>query len=106
MDGHKSRLLIMETVLPSPASVPTSVERIVRARDLTMMQVFNSSERDLADWKRLLAETDPRLHLVGVNEPFGSAMSILEVSLDSTVADQLLASNYLPIMKHKHSHTS
>ncbi|KAK4184776.1 O-methyltransferase-domain-containing protein [Podospora australis] len=81
MDSKKSRLLIMDTVLPSPGSVPASVERIVRARDLTMIQAFNSSERDLDDWKRLLSGTDTRLHLVGVNQPFGSAMSVLEVVL-------------------------
>lgn len=85
MDENKSRLLIMDTVLPSPGSVPAAVERIVRARDLTMMQAFNSSERDLDDWKRLLSGTDTRLHLVGVNQPFGSAMSVLEVVLNSVL---------------------
>ena len=86
MDESKSRLLIMDTVLPSPGSVPASVERIVRARDLTMMQAFNSNERDFDDWKRLLSGTDTRLHLVGVNQPFGSAMSVLEVVLGSVLA--------------------
>jgi len=77
--GKRSRLLIMDTVLPKPGSVPVSVERIVRARDLTMMQAFNSNERDLEDWKKLLAYADARLRLAGVVQPFGSAMSILEV---------------------------
>jgi 6-hydroxytryprostatin B O-methyltransferase len=76
-----SRLLIMDTVLPAPGSVPVSVERIVRIRDLTMMQAFNSKERDLDDWKALLAAADPRLHLVNVMQPFGSDMSVLEVEL-------------------------
>lgn len=49
MDKTKSRLLIIDIVLPVPASVPVQVERIVRARDLTMMQAFNSKERDLGD---------------------------------------------------------
>lgn len=81
MDPSKSKLLIMDTVLPTPGSVPVSVERIVRVRDLTMMQAFNSKERDLDDWKDLLAAVDPRLQIVRVNQPFGSAMSILEVVL-------------------------
>ena len=54
MDKAKSRLLIMDTVLPKPGSVPVSVERIARVRDLTIMQAFNSKERDLDVWKDLL----------------------------------------------------
>ncbi|KAB8801880.1 hypothetical protein FH972_026702 [Carpinus fangiana] len=76
-----SKLLIMDTVLPTPGSVPASVERIVRVRDLTMMQAFNSKERDLENWQELLATTDPRLQLLSVNQPFGSTMSILEIAL-------------------------
>ena len=85
MNKTKSRLLIMDTVLPVPGSVPISIERIVRARDLTMIQAFNSKERDLDDWKELLtAAADPELQLVQVFQPFGSAMSVLEVALGFT----------------------
>ena len=87
MDKEKSRLLIMDTVLPKPGSVPLSVERIVRVRDMTMIQAFNSKERDLDGWKDLLVATDPNLRLVSVNQPYGSAMSILEVALDPTTAE-------------------
>jgi 6-hydroxytryprostatin B O-methyltransferase len=79
MQKCKSRLLIMDTVLPRPRSVPVSVERIVRARDLTMLQAFNSKERDLDDWKDLIAAAEPKLKLVGVVQPVGSAMSVLEL---------------------------
>lgn len=82
MEKPKSRLLIMDTVLPKPGAEPVSVERIARARDLTMMQAFNSKERDLDDWKELIAAADPNLRLVRVVQPFGSAMSILEVVID------------------------
>jgi len=81
MDGAKSRLLIMDTVLPKPGSVPVSEARIVRARDLTMMQAFNSKERDLDDWNELFAAADSRLQLVKVLQPLGSAMSVLELVL-------------------------
>ncbi|OGM43332.1 hypothetical protein ABOM_008734 [Aspergillus bombycis] len=74
-----SRLLIMDSVLPAPATVPSSVERIMRVRDLTMMQAFNSHERDRGDWEDLLAAADPRLQLVQIVQPFGSVMSVLEV---------------------------
>ena len=85
MDRAKSHLLIMDTVLPKVGSVPLSVERLVRVRDLTMLQAFNSKERDLDDWKRLLALANPDLQLKGVMQPFGSAMSVLEVTLGSAI---------------------
>ena len=81
MEENGSRLLIMDTVLPKPGSVPVSVERIVRVRDLTMMQAFNSKERDLDDWNTLLVAADQRLQLANVVQPSGSDMSILEVVL-------------------------
>jgi 6-hydroxytryprostatin B O-methyltransferase len=81
MTPSKSRLLIMDTVLPKPGSVPVSVERVVRVRDLTMLQAFNSKERDLDDWKKLLSLASPDVQLKQVAQPFGSAMSILEVAL-------------------------
>lgn len=86
MDKTKSRLLIMDSVLPTPGSVPVSVERLVRVRDLTMLQAFNSKERDLDDWKETLAIANPRLQLGRVVQPFGSAMSVLEVSLGNATA--------------------
>lgn len=82
MSKPNSRLLIMDTVLPVPGSVPVSVERLVRVRDLTMMQAFNSKERELEDWMSLFAATDERLRLVNVVQPFGSDMSVLELALD------------------------
>jgi 6-hydroxytryprostatin B O-methyltransferase len=78
---RQARLLVMDTVLPAPGQVPGSVERIVRVRDLTMMQVFNSHERDLDQWTALLTAADERLCLRRVIEPFGSAMSLLEIEL-------------------------
>ncbi|KAL4796326.1 S-adenosyl-L-methionine-dependent methyltransferase [Aspergillus venezuelensis] len=81
MNAH-SRLFIMDIVLPAPGSVPLGIERIARARDLTMMQMFNSKERELGEWMALLGEADGRLRLVGVKKPFGSALSVLEVRLE------------------------
>lgn len=78
MDAE-SRLLVMDTVLPRPGAGLVSEERIVRARDLTMMQAFNSGERELEGWVELLGRVDGRLEVVGVREPVGSAMAVLEV---------------------------
>lgn len=76
-----SRILIMDSVVPDPYTVPSSLERLVRARDLTMWQTFNSSERDLDAWVELFAAADKRLKLVNMVQPYGSIMSLMEVIL-------------------------
>ena len=42
----------------------------------------------LDGWKGLLVAADPRPQLVGVKQPYSSAMSVLEVALDPTTAEQ------------------
>lgn len=81
-----SRLLIMDTVLPVPGeNEDPIVEAMLRVRDLTMLQAFNSSERELADWERLLEEASAdggfKFVLRGTKKPFGSNMSVLEVAV-------------------------
>ncbi|KAF2152834.1 S-adenosyl-L-methionine-dependent methyltransferase [Myriangium duriaei CBS 260.36] len=83
-----STLLIVDIVLPEPSTVDLLEERLLRVRDLTMMQSFNSHERELVDWQRLLQETNEsdqshwRLKLKGIHKPAGSLLSILEVVLE------------------------
>ena len=77
-----SRLIIMDTVLPTPGSVPTNEESLALYRDLTMMQMFNSKERYLSDWKALCEGVEVeggKLVLESVKKPYGSVMSIMEV---------------------------
>lgn len=74
-----SRIVIMDSVLPRPGSMPLTQERLIRARDMTMLQVFNSSERHIEDWEDLLAMVDSRLRIVNLVQPLGSVMSVLEV---------------------------
>jgi len=86
-----SRILIMDTVLPVPGDNENPIEEaMLRVRDLTMMEAFNSRERELADWERLLDEAGKtekqglgvKLVLVGNKKPFGSMMNILEIAVD------------------------
>ena len=74
-----SRLIIMDSVLPRPGSITSAQERMLRARDMTMLEAFNSLERDEEDWRRLLATADKGLTLRGIQEPMGSALSLLDV---------------------------
>jgi 6-hydroxytryprostatin B O-methyltransferase len=81
LESSKATLLIMDTVLPSPGSLPSVRERVIRTRDLTMRQVFNARERGVDDWEALLREADSRLTLDEVRQPEGSNMCLLAISL-------------------------
>ena len=77
--NSSSRLLIMDTVLSRPGAIPLAQERLLRARDMTMLEAFNSHERDEEDWRRLLLTADQKLTLHSIHEPTGSALALLEV---------------------------
>lgn len=78
-----SKMLIVDMVLPPPGALPPSMEKVVRMMDIEMMQSFNGVEREVEDWKMLLAATDKRLQVASVNQPEGSALSLIEVVLRS-----------------------
>ena len=77
--SEESILLIMDTVLPDPGQVLATKERVLRSRDLTMMQTFNAKERSLDDWKSILKGDNYSLQLSNVNQPAGSHMNLLVV---------------------------
>lgn len=76
-----SRIVIMDSVLPRAGSMAPTKERLLRVRDLTMLQVFNSCERDLDDWNQVLNLADQRLRVVDVTQPRGSVMALLTIDL-------------------------
>ena len=77
-----SRIIIMDMVLPEAGVLPSAVERLLRTEDVTMLSMFNSSERDFQDWFEILKAADERLNVVHSTTPKGSAMSLMEVRLD------------------------
>ena len=76
-----ARIIIVDIVLPGPGVIPASKERLLRAQDLIMQQVFNGMERQLEDWMGIFRKVDERLK-VKIKEPPGSLMSLIELSLD------------------------
>ena len=72
-----ARILVMDTVLPRPGTMPALEERKLRVRDLTMMQVFNAKEREREDWEILLRKAG--LEIIDARHPAGSVMGVLEV---------------------------
>jgi 6-hydroxytryprostatin B O-methyltransferase len=79
-----ARLVIMDTVLPLPGSIPATQEAVLRVRDLTMWQAFNSKERELEEWTTLFTAVDPTLRIHAVVQPPGSSMAIMEVARETT----------------------
>nr|WNS47941.1 FunK [Talaromyces coalescens] len=79
---NHSRILVMDTVLPSPDSVTTVTERQLRTRDLAMLQIHNSGERNVEDWEAIYKKADPRIRMKSVHLPFGSQMSVMELVLE------------------------
>ena len=92
MDSH-SRLIIMDSVLPRAGSIPSAQERMLRVRDMTMLEAFNSLERDEEDWRRLLATADQGLTLRDIQEPRGSTLSVLEIVYKPIEIVPFVASN-------------
>lgn len=79
----RSRLVIMDTVLPLPGSISIVEEALLRVRDLTMIQAFNSKERELGEFENLFAKAcdqDGSLVLKQITKPPGSVMSVMEVA--------------------------
>ncbi|KAF4953248.1 hypothetical protein FSARC_12442 [Fusarium sarcochroum] len=74
-----SHVLIMDVVVPDPGTVPSVNERVMRSRDVGMMQLFNSLERDLESWQAIVEGADPRLRIKSVNTPVGSFLSVIDV---------------------------
>lgn len=79
--GQNSHVLIMDFVVPEPGTVSSVNERVLRSRDVGMMQLVNSLERDLEGWKAILEAVDSRLTINAVNTPYGSFMSVIDVVL-------------------------
>ena len=76
--GPGAVVVVMDTVLPPPGDGTASlVEARLRARNLTMMQAFNSGEREMREWLELLEGVRPRLRLVEYTQPTGSFMAVL-----------------------------
>ncbi|TVY44615.1 O-methyltransferase [Lachnellula subtilissima] len=73
-----ARVVLNEWCLPEPNSSANRWERRLRGMDLAMMTLQNSRERDRDDWIALFSQASKRFHLVGIQCPTGSQLSIIE----------------------------
>ena len=49
-----------------------------RDLDLTMNTYFNAWERDAEEWRELFKRADPRFKFIGITQPQGSALVLVE----------------------------
>lgn len=59
--------------------LPLPIRRMASASDLQMLVLFNSNERSLEDWKRLIKCADERFEVVNVSSVPGALWSLIEV---------------------------
>ncbi|KAI1103505.1 S-adenosyl-L-methionine-dependent methyltransferase [Jackrogersella minutella] len=79
-----SRIVVMDNIAIHSGTLSTLEERKTRTLDIAMMALFNSVERDIDDWKELFRMADPKLKLVNVTKPLGSALAVMELWLERT----------------------
>ncbi|KAI1805960.1 S-adenosyl-L-methionine-dependent methyltransferase [Daldinia bambusicola] len=77
-----ARVVVMDNIAIHSGTLSTLEERKTRTLDIAMMALFNSVERSLDDWKELFKMADPKLKLVKVTKPLGSALAVMELQLD------------------------
>ncbi|KAI1660603.1 S-adenosyl-L-methionine-dependent methyltransferase [Daldinia decipiens] len=79
-----ARIVVMDNIAIHSGTLSTLEERKTRTLDIAMMALFNSVERNLGDWKELFKMADPKLKLVKVTKPLGSALAVMELRLEQT----------------------
>lgn len=80
------RIVICDVVVPPPMYddkgnhvLPRMVRRFQGGSDMAMMAFFNSKERRLEDWVKLLKQADNRFQVANVSVTPGALWSVMEI---------------------------
>ncbi|ERF73025.1 hypothetical protein EPUS_07119 [Endocarpon pusillum Z07020] len=79
-------ILICDSVLPEPNTVPNRLEKEARICDLHMLSLIGSTEREIGAWQSLFAAADPRFKFIGAKQPSGSVLSVVEAKWEANGA--------------------
>ena len=74
------KILANDFILPPPGVLPPTHERQIRAMDVVVMSLFNSKERERADWEALFKDADPRFGNVKLWKPDGAYLGLIEAT--------------------------
>ncbi|KAK2874920.1 hypothetical protein FQN49_001941 [Arthroderma sp. PD_2] len=72
-----ARLLIMDTIIPEPNTVPFYLEKRIRALDMGMYALLAGKERSLQQFIDLVREVEPMLRFESSTTPEGSILSLM-----------------------------
>lgn len=73
-----ARILLMDAVTPPFGSLPNTIERDARHKDLLMLSLFNAKDREASEWEMLFQHADKGFKFLGITQMKGSALSFIE----------------------------
>ncbi|KAF2757675.1 putative O-methyltransferase [Pseudovirgaria hyperparasitica] len=91
-----ARIIFNEVCLPQADDLEPYHIQVILGYDLAMKHSFNSKERDVEDWGKLLAMADPRFEITRIAHTPGSILSVIEVAWtgpDVTDDDETLSTD-------------
>ncbi|CAG8957850.1 hypothetical protein HYFRA_00000190 [Hymenoscyphus fraxineus] len=71
------KIVINDGLVPEPGTLDLFAERNIRAYDMLMMTLFNSREREKADWIELFKEADERFCFLDAKKPTVGTMGVI-----------------------------
>ncbi|KAM0797379.1 O-methyltransferase [Usnea florida] len=74
-----AKIVINDSLVPGPGTLPLLAEKNIRAYDMLMMTLFNARERERADWIQLLRDADSRFKFVDAKKPGVGTMGVVQV---------------------------
>ncbi|KAK7908333.1 O-methyltransferase- family 2 [Apiospora marii] len=77
-----AKVIINDGMLPEPGTFSYLSERSIRTRDVVMLTVTNSRERELDDWRDLFRNADPRYKFRRAWKPTKSQLWFIEAEWD------------------------
>ncbi|KAI9728204.1 MAG: hypothetical protein M1828_004665 [Chrysothrix sp. TS-e1954] len=75
-----AKVIVNDSILPPPGTIPAMQERAIRSIDMIMISLFNSREREKADWQDLFKSADSRFQHVTMWKPQGSQLGLIEAT--------------------------
>ena len=74
-----TRIIIADSVIPPPGTLPQPLERLITSLDLHMWCALNAGERTKDAWIDLFKTADERLEVKAFVQPEGSADTLIEL---------------------------
>ncbi|KAL1606543.1 hypothetical protein SLS60_003948 [Paraconiothyrium brasiliense] len=74
---RKAKIVLHEYIVPEPGETLTLQDRTLRIFNTAVRALTNGKEREVNDWKALLAEANGRFHFLSIEKPPISSLGII-----------------------------